>query len=142
MLYAVLGSNFCTCNGNTQDLSYFSDLHKNRNHMHMFSGRHIVHVCHKNRITWMRLMGNALECLFLVERRHTITYIFLCHFVYISIPTSKGFQRLSYWINNFGNFAHNCCFLRSKLKVFTLEHGDASTNEQYANFTQCTTLHK
>jgi hypothetical protein len=50
----------------------------------------------------------------LVEGRHTITYIFFCHFVYISMPTSRGFEQLSGWINV---YAHNCRFLRSNMKM-------------------------
>jgi hypothetical protein len=42
------------------------------------------------------------------------------------MQTSRRFQQLSHWINI---HAHNCRFLRSKLKVFTLEHGDASSSE-------------
>jgi hypothetical protein len=72
----------------------------------------------------MRLVGDAPECMFLVEGQLTIAYIFLCHFVYIFIPTSRGLQQLSGWIN----------ILRSKLKVFMLEHGDVSTSEPCARF--------
>jgi hypothetical protein len=72
----------------------------------------------------MRLVGDTPEFMFLVEGRHTIVYIFLCHFVYIFEPISRGLQKLSGWIN----------ILRSKLNVFMLEHGDASTSEIYARF--------
>ena len=44
--------------------------------MHVPSGCHIVQICHKNRIACMRLVGDAPEYMFLVEGRHTITYIF------------------------------------------------------------------
>jgi hypothetical protein len=45
---------------------------------------------------------------------YTIAYIFLCHFVYISMPTSRSFQQLSCWISI---YAYNYGFLRSKLNV-------------------------
>jgi hypothetical protein len=55
------------------------------NHKHVAIGCHIVQICHKNRITCMRLVGNAPECMFMVEGRHIIAYIFLCHFVCVYI---------------------------------------------------------
>jgi hypothetical protein len=60
----------------------------------------------------MRLVVDAPECMFLVEGRHTITYIFLCHFVYISMSTSIYYQQLSHWIDI---LPHNCGSLRSKM---------------------------
>jgi hypothetical protein len=57
------------------------------------------------------------------------SYTCFMHFVYISVPTSRGFQQLLYWISI---YAHNYGVLSSKLKVFTIEHGDASTSEQHA----------
>jgi hypothetical protein len=99
--------------------------------MHVPSGCHIDEICHKNRTACMRLVGDASECMLLVEGQHTIAYIFLCHFVYISILTSRGFQRLLCWISIYG---HNYRFLRAKLKIFMLEHGDVSTNEPHARF--------
>jgi hypothetical protein len=38
------------------------------------------------------------------------------------------YQPLSQWL---GIYTHNCGVLRSKLKVFTLEYGDASTSEPH-----------
>jgi hypothetical protein len=38
----------------------------------------------------MHLLGDMPERMFLVEGRHTIMYIFLCHFIYIYIDL--GFQ--------------------------------------------------
>jgi hypothetical protein len=76
----------------------------------------------KKRTACMCLVGDATECMFLVEGRQTIVYIFLCHFVYISMPTSSGLQQLSGWIN----------ILRSKLKVFTLK-----TKDFYARIWRC-----
>jgi hypothetical protein len=37
----------------------------------------------------MRLVRDVPECMFLVEERHTITYIFLCHFVYIYVNIKR-----------------------------------------------------
>jgi hypothetical protein len=46
----------------------------------------------------------------------------------------------SHWLDI---YAYNRGVLCSKLKIFTLEPGDASTSEPHARFfTQCTTLHK
>jgi hypothetical protein len=66
--------------------------------MYKPSSCHIVQVCHKNRTICMRLVGDAPECMFMVEGRYTIMYIFYIT-LYISIPTLRGFQRLSYWIS-------------------------------------------
>jgi hypothetical protein len=63
----------------------------------------------------MRLVGDAPGCKFLGEGSYAIPY----HFVYISMPTSRGFKQLSCWISD---YAHNCGILRSKLKIFTLEY--------------------
>jgi hypothetical protein len=96
------------------------DLYKNMNHIHVPNGCHIVQICHKNRTTCMRLVGDAPKCMFLVEGRHTIVYIFLCHFVYISMPTSRGFQRLSCWISIYTHkyrfYAQNWRFLCSNME--------------------------
>jgi hypothetical protein len=82
--------------------------------MHVPSGCHIVQICPKNSNACMRLMRNPRKCMFLVEGQHTFAYIFLCHFVCISMPTSIGFQRLSCWISI---YAHNYQFLRSRFMV-------------------------
>jgi hypothetical protein len=80
----------------------------------------------------MRLVGGARECMFLVEDDiQSRTYFYVTLYTYITIPTSKGFQQLSCWITI---YSHNYEFLRSKLKVFVLEHGDTSTSEPHARF--------
>jgi hypothetical protein len=43
----------------------------------------------------------------------------------------QSYQRLSIWL---GFYDHNCGFLRSKLKVFTLEHVDVFPSEPHARF--------
>jgi hypothetical protein len=58
--------NLCAYNGNSQDLPQFLDLDKNRNHMHVPCGCHIIQICHKNKTACMRLVGDAPECMFLV----------------------------------------------------------------------------
>jgi hypothetical protein len=71
----------------------------------------------KNRTTCMCLLVDAPVCMFLVEGRHTITYIFLCHlYAYLC--------QHQYVINNFpvGSifYAHNCRFLCSIVKFLHL----------------------
>jgi hypothetical protein len=97
----------------------------------MPSGCQIVQIYQINSTACMRVVANTPECMFMVEGRHTIAYIFLCHFVYISMPTSRGLQHF-----RVGSvfYAHKFGFLRSKLKVFTLEHGDAFNGEPHAKF--------
>ena len=100
--------------------------------MHVPNGCHIFQICHKNRTACMRLVGDAPECMFLVEGRHTIAYIFLCHFVYISMPTSRYFQQLLCWISI---YAHNCVFLRSNMEM-------RPPVNRMPDFYACTALHK
>jgi hypothetical protein len=38
--------------------------------MHVYSGCHIVQICQINRTACMRLMGDAAECMFMMEGRH------------------------------------------------------------------------
>jgi hypothetical protein len=44
--------------------------------MHVPSGCHIFQIYHKNRTACMRMVGDAPKCIFLVEGRHAIAYIF------------------------------------------------------------------
>jgi hypothetical protein len=52
--------------------------------MHVRSGCHIFQIYHKDGTACMRLVGDASECIFLVERQHTIVYIFLSLCIHIS----------------------------------------------------------
>jgi hypothetical protein len=49
----------------------------------------------------------------------------------ISNTRHQSYQCLSLWL---GIYGHSSEFLRSKLKVFALEHVDAFTSEPYARF--------
>jgi hypothetical protein len=90
----------------------------------------------------MCLMGTRLNACFwwsedIQSRAYIYTYIHIyiyiyanicvfLHFLYIFMPTLRGFQQLSCWISIYAN---NCVFLHSKLKIFTLERGDVSERE-------------
>jgi hypothetical protein len=78
-----------------------------RNRMYAPSVCYIFCIYHKNRTACMCLVGDVPKCMFLVEWWHTITYKFLCYFVYISRRTSRCFQQLLHLISI---YAHNCRF--------------------------------
>jgi hypothetical protein len=50
--------------------------------MHVTSGCHIVQICQINRTACMRLVGDASECMFMMEGRYTIAYI-----IYVTLYT-------------------------------------------------------
>jgi hypothetical protein len=61
--------------------------------MHVSSDCCIVHIYEKIGLNACVWWGDAPEFMFLLEGPYTIAYIFLCHFVYIFVPTSRDIKR-------------------------------------------------
>jgi hypothetical protein len=76
--------NLCTYHGNSHDMSWFLDMNKNRNYMHVPSGCHIVQIYQKigpHACVWWRTRLNA--CSWWKDNVQSRTYFYVTLYTYL-----------------------------------------------------------